>query len=103
MEHLTSRILKQRLSESHYIDENLANLICESYAEHRLCLKWYVLRTEEATKRMYKIIAELAYFGFRCVIEEQQSLYSRNPEFDDNPPDTYVPMQYYIVSIYFFY
>lgn len=96
-----SEDLKRALSKTHYIDESLAKLICEAFDEGRIGLKWFVLRTEENIKRIARTMAELTYLGFRYIIEEQQSLYSRNPEFDDNPPDTYVTMQYYIINIYF--
>lgn len=100
---IDSEELKKKLSHTHYIDESLAKLICEAFDEGRIGLKWFVLRTEENIKRMARTLAELTmYCGFRYIIEEQQSLYSRNPEFDDNPPDTYVPMQYYIINIYFY-
>ncbi len=98
----TSEELRQTLNESLYIDKELANMICESFDEGRMGVKWIVMRTKENIKRMCGLIAELQYnFGFRCIIEEQQSLYNRNPEFDDTPPNTYVPMQYYILNIYF--
>lgn len=94
--------LKQKLSESIYIDKELANMICEAYDEGRIGVKWIMMRTKENIKRMCGMIAELQYnFGFKSIIEEQQSLYNRNPEFDDAPPDTYVTMQYYIINIYF--
>lgn len=94
--------LKQKLSESIYIDKELADMICEAYDEGRIGVKWVMMRTKENIKRMCGMIAELQYnFGFKSIIEEQQSLYNRNPEFDDAPPDTYVTMQYYIINIYF--
>lgn len=98
----TSGELKQKLSESIYIDKELANMICEAYDEGRVGVKWIMMRTKENIKRIASTLAELTYLGFRYIIEEQQSLYSRNPEFDDNPPDTYVPMQYYIINIFFY-
>jgi hypothetical protein len=98
----TSEELRQTLNESHYIDKELADMICEAYDEGRIGVKWFMMRTKENIKRMCGMIAELQYnFDFKCVIEEQQSLYNRNPEFDDTPPNTYVPMQYYILNIYF--
>lgn len=93
--------LKKMLSESYYIDNELANLIYEAFDEGRIGVKWFVLRTEENEKRIRRTVAELANLGFRYNIEEQQSLYARNPEFDDALPDTYVSMQYYIINIYF--
>lgn len=94
--------LKQKLNESIYIDKELANMICEAYDEGRIGVKWIMMRTKENIKRMCGMIAELQYnFDFKIIIEEQQSLYNRNPEFDDGPPHTYVTMQYYIINIYF--
>lgn len=98
----SSEELKQKLIESPYIDKELANMICEAYDEGRVGVKWIMMRTKENIKRMCGMIAELQYnFDFKIIIEEQQSLYNRNPEFDDAPPDTYVTMQYYIINIYF--
>lgn len=98
----TSGELKQKLSESIYIDKELANMICEAYDEGRVGVKWIMMRTKENIKRLCGMIAELQYnFDFKIIIEEEQSLYNRNPEFDDGPPDTYVSMQYYIINIYF--
>lgn len=98
----TSEELKQKLSEMIYIDKELSKMICEAYDEERVGVKWIIMRTKDNIKRMCGIIAELDYnFHFKITIEEQQSLYNRNPEFDDTPPNTYVPMQYYIINIYF--
>lgn len=98
----TSGELKQKLNESIYIDKELANMICEAYDEGRVGVKWIMMRTKENIKRLCSMIAELDYnFHFKVTIEEQQSLYNRNPEFDDTTPDIYVPMQYYIINIYF--
>lgn len=96
-----SDYLKKKLSESYYIDEKLADEIYRAFDEGRVHVKWFVLRTEENEKRIMRTLAELANIGFRYTIEKQQSLYNRNPEFDDAPPDTYVSMQYYIINIYF--
>lgn len=90
----TSEELKHKLSESLYIDKELAKMICESYDEGRVGVKWIIMRTKDNIKRMCRMIAELDYnFGFKIVIEDQQSLYNRNPEFDDTTPDIYVPIQ----------
>lgn len=98
----TSEELKQNLNESIYIDKELANMICEAYDEGRVGVKWIMMRTKENIKRMCGMIAELDYnFHFKIIIEDQQSLYNRNPEFDDTIPDIYVPIQYYIINIYF--
>ena len=98
----TSEELKQKLSESIYIDKELAKMICEAYDEDRVGVKWIMMRTKENIKRMCGMIAELDYnFHFKITIEDHQSPYNHNPEFDDTTPDTYVTMQYYIINIYF--
>lgn len=96
-----SDYLKKKLSESYYIDEKLADEIYRAFDEGRVGLRWAVMRTEENKKRIARMLADISHLGFRYIIEDQQSLYNRNPEFDDAPPDTYVTIQYSIIKIYF--